>query len=239
MGELPKDPPAPSAIGIPLPNAIYDSEKYSTRACLFMKDPVDRAVKDEIAEAAPEGFGKVMGYKKLMKNYNEFKRKRELLASYDLFFSDIRIFKMLPKCLGKPFIDAKKYPCPIKLHKAPAGEDEETWSLKAALGGVFKQTYFQMGNGPNYAVKVARVSMNLRECVANVLMGIYRVIPHILVRGVKHTKVQQISLKTKSSLELPVFNHLMKSEIEAYHELAKSGAGAGESLLKPRKAAAA
>ena len=48
MAELPAQPPAPSGIGIKLPNAIY-GQKYNSRACLFMKDPVDREVKEQIA----------------------------------------------------------------------------------------------------------------------------------------------------------------------------------------------
>ena len=66
-----------------------------------------------------------MGYQKLMKNYNQYKDKRALLQSYDLFFSDIRIFKMLPKCLGKVFISGKKYPAPLKLHKSSSLFKEE------------------------------------------------------------------------------------------------------------------
>ncbi len=100
---------------------------------------------------------------------------------------------MLPKCLGKIFIQGKKYPCPLKLHKPSTAfkEEEEKWSMGSALKDAFNQTYFQMGNGPNYSVKVARISMSTKECLQNVMIAIYRVIPHILVRGkgIKHNRV--------------------------------------------------
>jgi len=38
------------------------------------------------------------------------------LKDYDLFLADLRIYKMLPECLGKEFYSKKKYPYPIKLH---------------------------------------------------------------------------------------------------------------------------
>jgi hypothetical protein len=38
------------------------------------------------------------------------------LKEYDGFLADIRVYKLLPECLGKEFYDKKKFPCPIKLH---------------------------------------------------------------------------------------------------------------------------
>jgi ribosome biogenesis protein UTP30 len=52
----------------------------------------------------------------LKKEFKQFKDKRSLLKNYDLFLADLRIYKMLPECLGKEFYAKKKYPCPIKLH---------------------------------------------------------------------------------------------------------------------------
>jgi ribosome biogenesis protein UTP30 len=41
-------------------------------------------------------------------------------------------------------------------------------------------TYFMMGNGPVYTVKIGRISMDSAELVKNIMRGIYRTIPHIL-----------------------------------------------------------
>jgi ribosome biogenesis protein UTP30 len=61
-------------------------------------------------------IAKVISYTKLKKEFKQFKDKRNLLKDYDLFLADLRIYKMLPECLGKEFYAKKKYPCPIKVH---------------------------------------------------------------------------------------------------------------------------
>jgi ribosome biogenesis protein UTP30 len=58
----------------------------------------------------------VIGFDKLKRNFNAFKDRRSLLKQYDGFLADIRVYKMLPECLGKEFYSHKKFPCPIKLH---------------------------------------------------------------------------------------------------------------------------
>jgi ribosome biogenesis protein UTP30 len=61
-------------------------------------------------------IAKVIEYSKLKKEFRQFKDKKALLKTYDLFLADLRVYKMLPECLGKEFYAKKKYPCPIKLH---------------------------------------------------------------------------------------------------------------------------
>lgn len=61
-------------------------------------------------------IAKVMGFDKLKRKFKQFKDKRSLLKQFDGFLADIRIYKMLPECLGKEFYDRKKFPCPVKLH---------------------------------------------------------------------------------------------------------------------------
>jgi len=61
-------------------------------------------------------IAKVIGYDKLKRKFKAFKDKRTLLKEYDGFLADIRVYKLLPECLGKEFYDRKKFPCPIKLH---------------------------------------------------------------------------------------------------------------------------
>lgn len=42
-----------------------------------------------------------------------------------------------------------------------------------------------MGNGPVYTLKVARIDMDIKDCVKNVIHGIYNTVPHILTDNVK------------------------------------------------------
>lgn len=61
-------------------------------------------------------IAQVIGFDKLKRNYKQYKDRRTLLKQYDGFLADMRIYKMLPECLGKEFYDKKKFPCPIKIH---------------------------------------------------------------------------------------------------------------------------
>jgi ribosome biogenesis protein UTP30 len=48
-------------------------------------------------------IAKVISIKKLKKEFKQYKDKRKLLQDYDLFLSDLRVYKMLPEALGKEF----------------------------------------------------------------------------------------------------------------------------------------
>lgn len=61
-------------------------------------------------------IAKVIGFDKLKRNFKQFKDKRALLKEYDAFLADLRIYKMLPDCLGREFYRDKKFPCPLKMH---------------------------------------------------------------------------------------------------------------------------
>jgi len=87
----------------------------NTRFCLFVKDP-QRAFKDQIQDLDLPQIAKVIGVDKLRRKYKQFKDRKTLAKQYDGFLADIRVYKMLPECLGKEFYDKKKFPCPIKLH---------------------------------------------------------------------------------------------------------------------------
>ena len=47
-----------------------------------------------------------------------------------------------------------------------------------------------MGKNPNYVIKIARVSMNLKDIAKNIIHGIYDSIPYLLKEGIKHNKVK-------------------------------------------------
>lgn len=113
MTEVPQNP-SPKPIQIKLPHSIY-GENYDSRVCIFVKDPA-REFKDKIQSLKIPTIAKVIGYTKLKKEYKQFKDKKALLKDYDLFLADLRIYKMLPECLGKEFYQKKKYPHPLKIH---------------------------------------------------------------------------------------------------------------------------
>ena len=113
MTALPNKPSQrPQLIKIPHP---YLSKEENSRVCVFVKDPA-RAFKDQIEELDIPCIAKVIGFDKLKRNFKQYKDKRLLVKDYDLFLSDLRIYKMLPEVLGKEFYQTKKYPAPIKIH---------------------------------------------------------------------------------------------------------------------------
>ena len=122
-----------------------------SRVCVFTKDPT-RPFKDSLNKLQVPCIAKVIGYDKLKRNFKQFKDKRALLKEYDGFLADLRIYKMLPECLGREFYRSKKYPCPIKMHGFSDKELEKT------LNSAAQATFFMQGNGPNYSVRVGRTS---------------------------------------------------------------------------------
>ena len=99
----------------------------------------------------------MIGLDKLRRNFKQFKDKRQLLKDYDAFLADLRVYKMLPELMGKEFYQRKKYPCPIKLH----GMDGK--ALESQLNSAAGNTFFQLGNGPNYSIKVGKTFQKEKE----------------------------------------------------------------------------
>ena len=58
------------------------------------------------------------------------------------------------------------------------------------INSLANSTYFSMGKNPNYVIKIARVSMNLKDIAKNIIHGIYDSIPYLLKEGIKHNKVK-------------------------------------------------
>lgn len=90
-----------------LPHAIYSPEYFSKHA-VIVRTP-QREYKDLIAELNVPCIGKVIGYDKLLKNYQRYEQKRDLCKEFELFFCDYRVYDLLRKPLGKVFYDRKKY----------------------------------------------------------------------------------------------------------------------------------
>lgn len=200
---------SPKPFGIELPNPIY-GPKYSTRAMMFVKDPVDD-FKEKIEDLNVPCLAEVMAYKKLLKDYERYKYKQELIGEYELFFADQAIYKMLPKATGKFFYSNKKTPIPVVTSKLHGNE------LESTINGLFNNTYFHMRNGPNYTCKIGRSSMSATQIYDNLVAVVNHMLPHIMVTdSIKHTRVQCISLKVGESIDLPVYNQLMTSEMASY-----------------------
>mmetsp|Transcript_366 Transcript_366/g.490 ORF Transcript_366/g.490 Transcript_366/m.490 type:complete len:263 (-) Transcript_366:174-962(-) len=164
LTRVPTNPsPKPHMVKIDHP---YLTEDQRSRVCVIVKDPA-RAFKDQIQSLNIPCIAKVIGYDKLKRNFKQFKDKRQLLKDYDAFLADLRVYKMLPELMGKEFYQRKKYPCPIKLHGLDSGKD-----LEKQLNAAAASTFFQLGNGPNYSVKVGKTFQKEKEIGQNTMQAL-------------------------------------------------------------------
>ena len=139
------------------------TQEQNSRVCVIVKDPA-RAFKDQIADLDIPCIAKVIGFDKLKRNFRQYKDKRQLLKEYDAFLADLRVYKMLPEQMGKEFYKRKRYPCPIKLH----GFDSSR-ALEAQLNSAAASTFFTLGNGPNYSLRVGKTFQNAKDIGQNTL----------------------------------------------------------------------
>ena len=109
-------------------------------------------------------MNKVVIFNKLQKKFKAFKDKRSLLKQFDGFLADLRVYKMLPECLGREFYEKKKFPCPIKLHGFDSPKE-----LEKQLNTATSATFFTLGNGPNYSVRVGRTNQDAKDIANNAL----------------------------------------------------------------------
>lgn len=70
---------------------------------------------------------------------------------------------MLPELLGKEFYAKKAFPCPIKVHGLGSAQE-----LESQLNSAAECAYFSAGNGPNYSLRIGRISQDSKDIAKNV-----------------------------------------------------------------------
>ncbi|GAB5364262.1 hypothetical protein AAMO2058_000954700 [Amorphochlora amoebiformis] len=125
---------------IAVPHSLY----AGTDICLITKDPVEEW--EEKLEAKPvDEIKKLIDLSTLRKNYAQYKDKRDLFVSYDVFFADERILKLLPHLIGKRFFEGNKQPIPVRL----SGKN-----IDKSIAAARDATYFFMRGGNICGMKV-------------------------------------------------------------------------------------
>lgn len=119
------------------------------------------------------------------------------MNSYDQFLADDNIIPMLPKLLGKKWIEGKKrQPMPVSLKRNDLDAE-----LRRALSG----TSLHLNRGTCTTIRVATHEQHAnKEWVENIVATI----PHLAVR-LPHggwDNVQALHLKSSSSLSLPLWS---------------------------------
>lgn len=189
----------------------YLTEAQNSRVCLIVKDPA-RDFKDEIENLNIPCIAKVIGYDKLKRNFRQYKDKRQLLKDYDAFLADLRVYKMLPELLGKEFYEKKKYPCPIKMH----GFDSPK-QLEKQLNSAAASTFFALGNGPNYSVRVGKTFQKEKDIGQNAIKALGQALAYATVHDdIDFEAVSQVTMRVGSSPELPVYNNFSEADLNAW-----------------------
>ena len=212
--------PKPIRIEIPHPlvkvAASMDEEDdnlQDVEACLIVKEESKPWVQ-EIVARFPSQLGcikKVLGLQSLRVKHKSFTQRRELLDRFDVFFADDRILPMLTKALGGKFFEKKKQPIPIKLTRKEA--------LPFAIQKCLSSTFMYLSAGTCVTVKAGNTAMPPAKLLANI-QSICSVVPTKVPR--KWSNIRSISIKTTSSVALPVYNKTPE-ELEQIMTLAGRG----------------
>lgn len=189
---------------VPVPHTIYGRE--GSEICLITKDP-QRDFKEQLERSPVDCVTKVLGLSKLRTNYKQYKDRRVLRDSYDLFLADDRILPLLQPLLGKIFFSKKKQPMPVRIK----GSDG---SFAANLAQARDATYFHLSGGPCCSVKIAKSSFEVDEILANLEASLTTIVKHI-PQG--WDNIQSLCIKSHDSISLPIFNSIdtLAAELDA------------------------
>jgi len=179
--------------------------------CLIVKDESKEWILSLI-----EKFPKQMSYIKkvitltaLRKKYKQYKDRRELCHTYDIFMADDRILPMVGKAIGKQFFHEKKQPIPIKLTRKEA--------LPFVIEKCLRSTFMWISAGTCIAIKAGTTSMpteHIQKNIQSILNNAVKNIPR------KWSNISAISIKTSQSVALPIYNKT-REELEEIAQLAK------------------
>jgi ribosome biogenesis protein UTP30 len=176
---------------IEIPHTLHDA---STEICIFVKDP-KKNYKELIEKTGIPNVKKVLGIESLRNKYDRHEARRKLLQSYDLFLCDDTLSLVLRRLLGKKFLNAKRFPLPIKF----------TDSLASSIVRARDSTYMYISTGSCVNVKIAKTSMSEKEICENITFSIEKIISKI---PGQFKNIKSIHIKTKDSVSLPIYNNV-------------------------------
>ncbi|KAJ1610757.1 hypothetical protein OIY81_489 [Cryptosporidium canis] len=185
-------------VAIKIPNSIY---RYpENEACLFVKDP-QRKWKELISSSniEPKVISKIISVSKLSKKYSTYKDRRELCSGYDLFLSDDRIIEKMPKLLGSFFIKANKMPIAIKIRES---------NFKSSIESALSSTFMSIKKGKCIGVRVARVDMDTKQVVQNLLETIKQVFDFFEGNSKNKNwknKIESLYIQSTNTMSLPIW----------------------------------
>lgn len=79
------------------------------------------------------------------------------------------------------------------------------------------------GNGPNYTVKIGRISQDAKDVAKNIATALPQILGNLTCwDDITFEHVSQVSLKIDENIDLPIYNYLNKEDVEMYLQIWKS-----------------
>ncbi|CAM9503454.1 unnamed protein product [Chrysoparadoxa australica] len=183
---------------LPLPHPLVANN--GCEMCLFVKGDSKKAIKELLEEHPVQGMNMVITLDQLRTEYKEFKHRRELLNSFDLFLCDERILPMMTKTLGKTFMSARKQPVAVNVTRQH--------SLPSVIAAARDGTVLRASSGVCWDVKAATTAMSVDEIVSNLEASVPAAVDKI---PGKWSNVQIIHLKVRDSPGLPIYASVVEA----------------------------
>jgi ribosome biogenesis protein UTP30 len=184
-------------------------ERDEPEVCLIVKDDdtkvsVEGTLRQFFSKA---GSGclvkKVLTLATVRKEYERFAARRELVASYDVFFCDDRIFNMM-NTLGREFSKHNKIPMPIAVTRS--------LSFPYRILEALSSTYIKINLGTNCSARVGYTHMSKQQLAENTLAAIHHAADNIIPRS--WSNVKTITIKTPDSIALPIYQQSPEGLLE-------------------------
>ena len=201
-------------IQLTLPSSIYNLDQDEKR--LFIMTNEVKKNNKELLKAF-KGNWKFISYEKLKKNFKEYKDKRALLKTYDLFFCERSLVGNLKKALGTKFFTKKKYPFPVslseQLNEEGLIEEEKFRAYLSQL--VDNVSYMHLGEGTELSIKVGRVEdMKELDILKNCLSCFKQLVTTLKQYGLTLKNIRRVFIKGEKTQSLPVYSYLTDEEKE-------------------------
>lgn len=170
-----------------------------------------------------KGNWKFVRYDKIKQNFKEYKDKRGLLNSYDLFFCDKALVSSLKKSLGTKFFERKKYPMPVDLSPLKTDEVVTVERLTQTFSSLTdKCTYLHLGQGTEFSVKIGRAEkMTDIEVLKNALCAFKSIVRAFKDLGLGLKNIRRVVIRAEQSESLPVYSFLSDEERKIMRGLIK------------------
>ncbi|KAL9935280.1 hypothetical protein V8E36_005628 [Tilletia maclaganii] len=235
--------PFPKPHPIPLPHPLLSPASSSASVCLIVKDP-QREYKDLLTSLNIRSIARVLGITKLKGKFAPFHARRQLMNDHDLFLVDDRVVGLMPRLLGKKWMESKKPPIPVKL--------THTRHLAAELDRAIGATYYLPTRGTCLTLRIASLASHSPP---QILENIQTAIPAVIARfkpidstsetttteeepltRSRWNNVQAIELKTGSSMALPIWTSSLAERWVGMDEASAKGKEIREAKAAKRKA---